>query len=328
MTKRFKAKNKRKGIKIIFIMIIFLMGFYFTIKFLLNNKLKKEMTNETLVNYLLYSGSNGLLGNDELFSLIQNFNLKDPSYMVSRSLNNYLTISKEVFNEDETIPNLEIKHYEDPNKRFVNEPLLYLFNTHQKEAYYTNNILEYNITPTVLMASYIMKEKFNDLGIKTIVEETDITGILHANSWQYKYSYDASKMLIKSIKEKDPSLKYFVDIHRDSSKRYKTITEIDNLIYARVLFVVGLEHDNYEKNLEIATNLNNLITSKYPTLSRGIYKKSGAGVNGIYNQDLSPNMVLLELGGQYNSIDEVNNTINLIVPIISDYIKERENIAN
>ena len=135
-------------------------------------------------------------------------------------------------------------------------------------------------------------------------------------------------MLIENIKEKQPSLKYFIDVHRDSSKRYKTITEIEGITYARVLFVVGLEHDNYEDNLKIATDLNELIINKYPNLSRGIYKKSGEGVNGIYNQNLSPNLILLELGGQYNSIDEINNTINLIVPIISDYIKEKENIAN
>ena len=163
MTKRFKSKKKGKGIKIILIMVIFLTSFYLTLKYLLDNKLKKEINNETLVNYLLYNSSNGILGDNELYSLIKNFNLKDPSYMVTRSLNNYLSISKEVFNEEETIPNLEIEHYEDPNKRIVNEPLLYLYNTHQKEAYYTNNLLEYNITPTVLMASYIMKEKFNDM---------------------------------------------------------------------------------------------------------------------------------------------------------------------
>ena len=89
------------------------------------------------------------------------------------------------------------------------------------------------------------------------------------------------------------------------------------------MFVVGKEHDNYLKNLENTKRLNDMIKDKYPTLTRGVLEKEGAGVNGIYNQDLGSNIMLIEVGGNYNNISEVANTIDLIIPIIGEYINEK-----
>ena len=65
-----------------------------------------------------------------------------------------------------------------------------------------------------------------------------------------------------------------------------------------------------------------MIKEKYPSLTRGVLTKGGKGVNGIYNQDLNPNMILLEIGSQNNTIDEVLNTIELLAPIIAEYVNE------
>jgi stage II sporulation protein P len=47
----------------------------------------------------------------------------------------------------------------------------------------------------------------------------------------------------------------------------------------------------------------------YPNLSKGIYKKGGPGVNGVYNQDFSPYTILIEIGGYENTTNEVLNTV-------------------
>lgn len=49
----------------------------------------------------------------------------------------------------------------------------------------------------------------------------------------------------------------------------------------------------------------------------------GPGVHGIYNQDLAPNVILLEMGGNENTYEEVINTIDLITPIIKEKIDEK-----
>ena len=48
------------------------------------------------------------------------------------------------------------------------------------------------------------------------------------------------------------------------------------------MILVGMDHDSYKNNLKEAEKINNKINKYYPGLSRGIYKKSGKGVNGIY----------------------------------------------
>ena len=88
------------------------------------------------------------------------------------------------------------------------------------------------------------------------------------------------------------------------------------------MFVVGLEHSNYQKNLDLANSINERIKNKYPSLTRGVITKSGANVDGIYNQDIHPNMILLELGGNENTIDEVLNTVEIISVILKEHLSE------
>ena len=90
------------------------------------------------------------------------------------------------------------------------------------------------------------------------------------------------------------------------------------------MFVVGLEHDNYEENLTLAKTLNEKIKKLAPTLSRGVLEKKGPGVNGIYNQDFNKNTILIEVGGQYNYIEEVNNTLKIMAKVIYEYLENEE----
>ena len=50
-------------------------------------------------------------------------------------------------------------------------------------------------------------------------------------------------------------------------------------------------------------------------------KKQGAGVNGVYNQDFSPNVFLIEIGGTENTKEEVLNSINVLYEAIAEYIR-------
>ena len=170
--------------------------------------------------------------------------------------------------------------------------------------------------------SYILKDYLEELKIPTIIETSSITKVLKENNWSYKYSYKASRNIIEPIIKNTNSLKLIIDLHRDSSNLNKTLLEINNKKYAKILFVVGAEHENYEDNYLLAEKLKNLLEKEIPGITRGITKKSGEGVNGIYNQDLSPVSLLIELGGQYNEIEELNNTIEILATAISKYIEE------
>lgn len=202
------------------------------------------------------------------------------------------------------------------------DPLIYIYNTHQTEEYETSTILDYSIKPTVTISNYILEEIFNKNKLYTYVEESNIKEILNKNSWSYSYSYKATRILLEQRKLEYPTLKYFIDIHRDSITKDKTTVIINNKSYAKILFLIGLENPNYQENLIFTEKLNNKINQKYPNLTKGIYKKGGPGVNGVYNQDFSKYLILVEMGGYQNTPIEVLNSSLALAECFMEVINE------
>ena len=304
-------KKKKKVIYIIFLFLIYVASFTITIKYYLDND------NFLLTHYLLNNDNNKII--NRLISFIANIKFDEPISFIKDNYHVTIKTSSDDIKDITTLP--KNNYVKDPNPINVDKPIVYLYNTHQSEEYSNSNNLEYNVKPTVMTASYILREMLNKNNINTIVEENDVLEFLKTNNWNYAASYKVSRMLMEDIKEKEPTLKYYIDLHRDSvSRKVSTIT-INNKSYAKLLFILGLENNNYLENLKFIEKINNEIDKKYPGLSRGIYKKQGPGVNGVYNQDFSQNTILIEVGGQDNTIDEVYNSCLVISEILTNYIK-------
>lgn len=311
--KRLKTKRKLKfGYKILFSITIVFVTFLLLFHFLYTKFLVK-LDNESLIQHLVNYNLNTKKSHNLFYDIV---NLNSTNFLLKYTLG--VDTLKE---EEEEVSGVEAEYVKDPYELKVKEPILYIYNTHQTEGYQKSNNASYNITPSVLMASYILRESLNDLGIPSMVETNDIAELLRVHSWKYSYSYAASKLLVEDAIRKNPSLMYFIDLHRDSMSYDITTTTIDDKKYAKVLFVIGKDHPNYEKNLEMAEAINEYIKKINPKLSRGISLKGGSGVNGIYNQNLSPNAILIELGGQYNNITEINNTLPILADAIYHYVK-------
>ena len=306
MKKRFKSRKKLNNLKKIIYLIFILIGFFLSYLYFYY-KVRNMISSEDYLNYLLKVGFNKQI---------------DSSYIKSSLLSN-ITFDNTSVRENNNDDTSQITDKSN-TKEVLNstKPIIYIYSTHDTEGYFSSYFNIYNIKPDVKIASYYLQEKLNDLGLNTIVEKRMIKDALNKNNWVYKDSYKASRIYLENTYQNNTSLKLFIDLHRDSSLKSKTTTTIDGKSYARVMFLVGLEHDNYNANLKVATDINNLIKAKYPSLTRGIYKKSGPGVNGIYNQDFNSNCILIELGGQYNTMLEVSNTIDILAKILYDYIGE------
>lgn len=290
MKKRFKRKHKFRKLKVLSFILVGLASFSVTIN-VLRKKVTQVLDPSNYIDYLLKAGFNN-------------------------------QVSKSILKSPLDIENISLVNNEEEVKS--NEPLIYIYNTHDEEAYYNSYLNPYNIVPDVKLASYYFQERLKDLGIESVVEKRKIKDVLEGNGWNYRYSYNASRVYLEEASKNNPSIKYFIDLHRDSVGKDKTTTTINGKSYARVMFLVGLEHENYQKNLDLATRLNELISQFDSTLSRGIYQKEGPGVNGIYNQDFSSKAILIEVGGQYNTIEEVANTIEVIARVLKDYLGELE----
>lgn len=314
MLRRFVTKRRKFNYKIIIYLILILLSFNITLKLLLN---KKKSNKDFLINVLLDEG----LKKNHMFWSNLNKKITEPKEIIYRSLNkignNLSNVDNFKYEENNT------SYIEDPNPLIVKNPIVYIYNTHQTEEYSIKNPFDYSVKPNVMMASYILREKLNKLGIPSIVETANIKDYLKNNKLNYSYSYIASRHFIEEIMKKHNSIKYFIDIHRDSIGIDKSLYVKKNKKYARILFIVGLDHKNYKDNLKTVTDINEMIEKDYLGISRGISKKTGPNVNGIYNQDISKNVILIEIGGLENEIEEVYNTIEVLSEYIAKYIKEK-----
>ena len=307
--KKVKLKNKKRKRKVLlfFFIGIFIYSIYITFNYLDNKNISYD--NKTIATILLKSSNKSLKVKKE--NILNNIikNISNPINIVS---SNYKGLVK----------NKNISQKSPIEKKEDNEALVYIYNSHQTEEYKPSNFAEYSVSPTVMATSYILKEKLKEDGINSIVEERSIKDYLNANNKKYVYSYEASRSYMESSKNDNPSLKYFIDVHRDSLPRDKTTVEINGKNYVKIIFLIGLENPNFESNLEFTTRINNKLESMYPGISKGIYKKGGAGVNGVYNQDFSANTILVEFGGPENTIDEVFNSTIAFEEAFTEVLKE------
>ena len=77
--------------------------------------------------------------------------------------------------------------------------------------------------------------------------------------------------------------------------------------------------------MKFASKLNSMLNNSKKGISKGILQKEGKGVNGVYNQDMDYNVILIEVGGYENTIEEVNNSVEILSDVLIKYIKEDTN---
>ncbi|NSL50269.1 stage II sporulation protein P [Calidifontibacillus erzurumensis] len=212
------------------------------------------------------------------------------------------------------------------------EKVVYIYTTHSRESYLphlpegTKSTESYSHEMNVMNVAEKLGKELKKRGIGVQVEKTDFTKVVSEKGMKYYQSYDVSRPVIKQAMETNRKLKYFFDIHRDSQPHKVTTTTINGKKYARTIFIIGGEHAKYEQNLKLATDLHNLLDEKYPGLSRGVTKKQGEGTNGKFNQDLSENAILIEIGGVENSIEEVFRTAEALAEVFSEYYWQAEEV--
>ncbi len=313
-----KIKLKKRKFKFRLILYAFIMFLGYELSFNLIMNLKLVNSNEDFIKALIIDSNYHLLYEkkaDDIFSKI---------FSKIIDVNKPVSILENTFHfKPNEAPMAYVKNPKLEKVQSLNvNPSVYIYNTHQSEAYAGEALEGYNIKPGVMMASYLLQEKLADQNIKADIMEDNITDYLNLNNMKYSKSYSASRQFLQDALNKYSDYKLIIDLHRDSISKEKSTTIINNKSCVKISFVVGKDHTGYEANLNKVTQLNNKIKDKHPELTRGIITKGGAGSNGIYNQDLSPNIILIEMGGPENTIDEVLNTIDLLAPIIGEYINE------
>lgn len=283
-----------KKFKFILFCLFFLISFYIT---------GSKILNTSLINYLIYD-------EEQISSMKYNNMLKE----ISKSIVN------DVVKETTILDNNIIINKN--NSSFVNlikkdDYKVYIYNTHDEESYSNKGFELYNTTPTVKLASYMLKDELKNLGINALVEERPVIKEIKKQGLPYYYSYDISNKYCKEIKEKYPSIIYFIDLHRDGIDKSLSTVTINNKTYAKMMFLLGMKHSNSNKNLEVVTKLNNYLNDNYKGLMRNIYKRNDI----TYYQYFDSHNFIIEVGGQDNTYQEVYNSIKAFAKALESDLK-------
>jgi len=217
---------------------------------------------------------------------------------------------------------------EEPSIKPGNKNIVMIYHSHPQESF--NPVLGTNVDNP---SSAEDKKNVGLVG-EALAKELERRGVaaLHkfenyaakVSNYNYNYSYKYSRETVKQAMAENGQLQYFIDIHRDSQRHDKTTTTIDGVNYAQVYFIIGHGNKNWRENEKFASSIHERLEKAYPGISRGIWGKTSSQGNGEYNQSLSPNSVLIEIGGIDNSQEELERTAKVLAGILADLYWESQ----
>ncbi|TVX94332.1 stage II sporulation protein P [Paenibacillus agilis] len=208
----------------------------------------------------------------------------------------------------------------------LNNKVVFIYHSHNRESW--NPVLkskssnpndsELNIT----LVGKRLQDQLEKRGVGAAHSDKDYASSVEGYKWNQSYKYSHST--IKEAMSQHQDLQFFFDIHRDALGREDSTVTINNKSYAQVYFIIGHRNPNWKKNEKFASEIHSRLEKDYPGISRGIWGKSAAQGNGEYNQSLSPNSVIVEIGGIDNTLEESYRTVDLLADLIADIVHEQQ----
>ncbi|MGI6669099.1 MAG: stage II sporulation protein P [Acetivibrionales bacterium] len=138
-------------------------------------------------------------------------------------------------------------------------------------------------------------------------------------------AYGVSINTLNSYKKSYPSIKVFIDVHRDGlaadKPKLRLTKKINGKDAAQIMFVVGtdgmLPHPGWKENLKFVLRLQQKLNEKYPGLARPVWV-----VGKRYNQHISDQAILVEIGGDGNLLEECLESARYLAEVLNDVMME------
>ncbi|HZJ76914.1 MAG TPA: stage II sporulation protein P [Oscillospiraceae bacterium] len=205
------------------------------------------------------------------------------------------------------------------------KPSILIYHTHGTESY----------KPVTEGNYHSLKKEYTVMGVADIITaELEKKGynVIHDITYHdypsYSGSYNRSAATVKSILEKNSSIRVILDVHRDGFDKIDTRNDRMKLIEnsrvkingeyaARFQFVIGATSKNRKEVECFARFVKAVSDSKYPGFSKDILVKQ----YGSYNQYLSDHSALVELGANANTIEEARRAGCYFADVVADALK-------
>jgi stage II sporulation protein P len=95
-------------------------------------------------------------------------------------------------------------------------------------------------------------------------------------------------------------------------------TTLNGKNYATYMFVLDRSNPHFAKNQAVVTKLISISNKLFPGVCRATYYYNHGRKH--FNQNMSNNSVLIEVGSHVSTVEEVLNSSDLISRVIAEYI--------
>lgn len=223
-----------------------------------------------------------------------------------------------------------IKESDMPIKAAMNEkfkikgnnkkPQILIYHTHSQEEFSNSNGNE--ATTIIGVGDRLARILEDQFGYNVIHDKSTydiVDGKLDRNE-----AYDQSRAGVKKILDKYPSISLILDIHRDGvNENTRLVTEINGKKTAQVMFFNGMSRFKTTGNIDYLYNpylYENLALSLQMKVNAEAYYPGFARHNYVnaykYNLDLCKQSMLIEVGAQTNTYQEVRNAAEPLARLI------------
>ena len=208
-------------------------------------------------------------------------------------------------------------------------PQILIFHTHSLERFVDSNPLD-PMSGVVGLGRKLAEILTETYGIETI-HYTGQFDIVDGRP-QRQGAYERMEPAIRQVLADNPSVQMVIDIHRDGVREGAGpfITYIDNRRTARIMFFNGLSRQNrggqitavpwlpnpyLRENLNLSFQLQLASNQFYPGFARRVYLREFR-----YSLHMMPMSMFVEVGNQYNTLQEALNAMEPLAHIIAGVI--------
>ena len=190
-------------------------------------------------------------------------------------------------------------------KKQSGQKLIAMYVTHSDESYVpSDGTQSINGQGGIYDVAREFRDALQNNGIDVILDES--THLPH-DSGAYRRSRRTAERLLQHRPDA------IIDIHRDGiPDQSEYACTIDGKNASQIRLLVGRGNQNSDVNRTFAKQIKAVADKKYPDLIKDIFIGKGT-----YNQDLSPNAILLEFGTHTISKEKVLNSTEVMADVVS-----------
>ena len=201
-------------------------------------------------------------------------------------------------------------------------PQILIYHTHASEDFVDS--IPGDPSTTIVGAGNRLTELLEGYGFRVLHD----TGVYDQ---ERDNAYEKALPAVEQILKENPSIEVVIDLHRDEmANDRRLVMDLQGRPTARFMFFNGLSYlrkqgeISYLENPYILDNLafsfqaQVLANEYYPGLTRKIYLKAYR-----YNMHLCPKSMLIELGAQNNTVEEIMNACDPLAHVLAMVLKKR-----